>query len=167
MENRKELIEALASGNLNKIKTFIKAEEEKKSGKVLGFAEINFSDEEGKIPENTWNIPLLGLHEINKKWVQTGKYLNLTHEEFASLIVKYDYQVMAMGFYVNTKFPEYSWAYKPPDPTITPEIKYQQILKELKEIAFLSRRMEGITLRSSQEMDEWIKEEEKLIPENL
>ena len=167
MENRKEIIEALASGNLKKIKAFIKAEEEEKSGRDIGFADINFSDEKGKIPGNTWNVPLLGLHEVNKKWVQSGKYLNISHEEFASLIVKYDYQVMAMGWFVNTKFPEHSEAYVPPNPTMTPERKYHQILKELKVIAYLSRKMKGITFRSGREMDEWIRAEEKLIPDNL
>ena len=166
VENRKEIIEALASGNLKKIKEFIKAEEEEKQGRVIS-SEINFLDEERKIPGNTWSIPMLGLYAVNKKWVQSGKYLNLSHEEFASLIVKYDYQVMAMGFYVNTKFPEHSEAYIPPDPTMTAERKYQEILKELKEIAYLSKKMKGITFRSGKEMDEWIRADEKLIPDNL
>lgn len=166
MENRKELIEALTSGNLKKIKEFKKAEEEEKQGRVI-ISEINFLDEERKIPGNTWSIPMLGLHAVNKKWVQSGKYLNITHEEFASLIVRYDYQVMAMGWYVNTKFPEHSEAYIPPDPTMTPERKYQEILKELKKIAHLQQRMQGVDFRSSKEMDEWIRVEEKLIPDNL
>jgi hypothetical protein len=166
--NRKELIEALASGNLKKIKEFKKADEEDQQGRFIGYADFNFSDEEeGNIKGNTWNIPILGLHEVNKKWVQSGKYSNLTHEEFASLIVKYDYQVMAEAFFVNHKFPEHSDAYEPPDPTMTPEKKYQKILRLLKEIAYLVKRMKGVAFRSGAEMEAWIKAEEKLMPDNL
>jgi len=167
MENRKELIEALVSGNLKKIKEFKNADEENKQGGNIGFANLNYLDTESKVCANTWNLPLLGLYQKGKVWVQSGKYSNLSHEDFASLIVKYDYQVMAMGFYVNTKFPEHSEAYIPPDPTMTAERKYQQILKELKEIAYLSKKMKGISFRSGKEMDEWIRAEETLIPDNL
>ena len=138
--DRKELIEALSSGNLKKIIDIKTAEEEEKQGKFIGFAEINYLDSEEKVCANTWSIPILGLHEVNKKCVQSGKYSNLSNEEFASLIVKYDYQVLAMGFYVNCIFPEHSSAYVPPDPTMTPERKYQEILAYLKEIPEFYRK---------------------------
>ncbi len=132
--NRKELIEALSSGKLKKIIEFRQSEEESKQGGYIGFAELNYMDAEKQILGDTWNMPLLGLSEVGNKWVQSGKYSNLSHEEFASLIVKYDYQVMAMGWYINHRFPEHSWAYEAPDPKMTPERKYQEILAYLKEI---------------------------------
>jgi len=165
--DRKELIEALSSGNLKKIIDIKQADEEGKQGKFIGFAGLNYLDDERKVCAYTWSIPILGLHEVNKKCVQSGKYSNLSHEEFASLIVKYDYSVFVEGFYVNYKFPEHSWAYVPPDPTMTPERKYLEILKNLKEIAYLHHKMKGITFKSGAEMTEWLKAEEKLIPENL
>jgi hypothetical protein len=165
--NRKELIEALSSGNLKKIIDIKQADEEGKQGKFIGFADLNYLDAEEKVCANTWSIPILGLHEVNKQWVQSCKYSNLSHEELADLIVKHDYQVIAMGYYVNFKFPEHSWAYEPPDPTITPERKYLEILKNLKEIAYLHQKIKGVTFRSGAEMTEWLKAEEKLMPENL
>ena len=70
--------------------------------------------------------------------------MNLTYEALAALIVRYDFQTMANGWYVNTKFPEHSWAYVAPDPTETPEQKYQRILDKLKQVETSCHRMEGI-----------------------
>lgn len=56
----------------------------------------------------------------------------MSAEDFATLIVKYDFQVMdtSHGVYINGKFPN-----DIPDPTMTPERKYREILEYLKELS--------------------------------
>lgn len=124
--SRNDLINAIAAGNVERIAEIQQLKEDKWKN-CLMFADINEND--------TWDVPLLGLSEINGKWVQSGKYMGITYEAFAALIVKYNFKVMAIGGYVNYEFPEHSEAYEPPDPTETPEHKYQRILNDLKEAA--------------------------------
>lgn len=126
--NRNDLITAISSGDIAKIKELKETDQEKKGGYL--FADLN--------EDQTWNIPLLDLYQDkNKDWKRGNKHRNLTHETFARLIVKKDYQVMATGYYVNTKFPEGSDAYQEPDPNMTDEMKYLEILQDLKEVAKL------------------------------
>ena len=60
------------------------------------------------------------------------KYPNMSAEDFAAMIVKYDFQVMETthGVYINAIFP-----HTVTDPTMTPERKYQEILAYLKELS--------------------------------
>jgi hypothetical protein len=128
--SRVDLINAIASGDVKKIIELQQQADADLNGRVI-FANLNDND--------TWDIPILGLHEVNKTWIQSGKYMGLTYEVFAALIVKHEFQVMANGYYVNHKFPEHSDAYVPPDLNETPELKYQRILNDLKEVAALWR----------------------------
>ena len=123
--NRTDLINAIASADVKKIVEIQRQEEESWRGKVI-LAELNAND--------LWDIPVLGWQTVGKELIKTDKYMNLTYEAFAALIVRYDFQAMCNGWYVNTKFPEHSWAYVAPDPTETPELKYQRILNELFEV---------------------------------
>lgn len=138
--NRLEIIKALNSANLKKIRELKKAEKISRKGRFIGFADLNLLNDQKGIKSDSWSIPLLGLQQIGGKWIQSGKFSNLSHESFASLIVENDYQVMAEGYYLNYKFPEESEYYDPPDPTLTPEKKYMMILAEIKEIAEICQK---------------------------
>jgi|GEM_PF-4751329 hypothetical protein len=132
MQNKKELIEAMTAGDVQRIKTLKEQNDECKKGKML-WARLNEDD--------TWHALIIGMQEINGHWVESDRYKRLSAEDFAALIVKYDYEVMAEWFCVNYKFPEHSDVYEPPDPNVTPEQKYDNILKELKNATVEIRRM--------------------------
>lgn len=123
MNNRNELINALASGDPVKVKELKDQEIQRCKGGTI------FSEEN---QDHTWNplIPCFGRPENG--WKDIKKYKNISAEEFAALIVKYDFHVMetSHGVYINTPFPD-----DIPDPTMTPERKYSEILDYLKELS--------------------------------
>jgi hypothetical protein len=127
-KDRNDFINALISGDPVKIKELKDQEIERCKGKII-FAEEN--------KDHTWHPILICFAREENGWKDMHKYPNMSAEDFASLIVKYDFQVMEMshGVYINGKFPEHSDYYEPPDPTMTPEKKYREILDYLKELS--------------------------------
>jgi len=121
--SRMDLINAMASGDLAKIKELKEMEIQQCKGKII-FA--------GENKDHTWHPILFCFARKENGWKDLHKYPNMSAEDFATLIVKYDFQVMetSHGVYINGKFPD-----DIPDPTMTPERKYREILDYLKELS--------------------------------
>lgn len=126
-DNRQELINALSVGDVDKVKRLKEDEDQSHQGKML-MAVLNKD-------EDTWHILMLGMYQRAGQWFESEKFKRVSYESFAKLICRFDYQVILSGYLVNHKFPEHSDAYVPPDPKMTPERKYQEILQDLKDIA--------------------------------